>query len=50
MFGTTEEVSSGILCPYWEKDNAIAQKTTFNPINLVENGTRQSYYPRRKRF
>jgi hypothetical protein len=31
------------LVAYWEKDNAIAQKTytTFNPINLVESGTRQ---------
>lgn len=40
MYGTTEEVfftnwdSGG---PYWEKDNAAAQKTylEFNPINLV---------------
>ena len=40
MYGTTEEVfftdwdSGG---PYWEKDNAVAQKTytQFNPINLV---------------
>jgi dipeptidyl aminopeptidase/acylaminoacyl peptidase len=39
MFGTTEEVFfSNFGGPYWEKDNAIAQKTytTFNPINLVE--------------
>jgi hypothetical protein len=30
--------------------DAIAQKTytTFNPINLVEKGTRHTYYPRRK--
>lgn len=42
MYGTTEEVfftnwdSGGA---YWEKDNAIAQKTynEFNPINLVNN-------------
>lgn len=41
MYGTTEEVfftnwdSGG---PYWEKDNAAAQKTysKFNPINLVD--------------
>jgi dipeptidyl aminopeptidase/acylaminoacyl peptidase len=40
MYGTTEEVfftdwdSGG---PYWEKDNAVAQKTytQFNPINFV---------------
>jgi hypothetical protein len=33
MFGTTEEVAIGILEAYWEKDNAVAQKTytTFNP-------------------
>jgi dipeptidyl aminopeptidase/acylaminoacyl peptidase len=39
MFGTTEYSSAiGFGGPYWEKDNAIAQKTytTFNPINLVE--------------
>ncbi len=41
MYGTTEEVfftnwdSGG---PYWEKDNAMAQKTyrEFNPINMVD--------------
>lgn len=41
MYGTTEEVfftnwdSGG---PYWEKDNAAAQKTytQFNPINMVD--------------
>ncbi len=41
MYGTTEEVfftnwdSGG---PYWEKDNAVAQKTygQFNPVNMVE--------------
>ena len=41
MYGTTEEVfftnwdSGG---PYWEKDNAVAQKTysQFNPINYVD--------------
>lgn len=41
MYGTTEEVfftnwdSGG---PYWEKDNAAAQKTytKFNPINMVD--------------
>jgi dipeptidyl aminopeptidase/acylaminoacyl peptidase len=41
MFGTTEEVffsNWDFGGPYWEKDNAVAQKTytTFNPINLVE--------------
>jgi hypothetical protein len=46
MFGTTEEVffsNWDFGGPYWRKDNAIAQKTytTFNPINLVENGTRR---------
>ncbi len=42
MYGTTEEVfftnwdSGG---PYWEKDNAAAQKTysKFNPVNNVDN-------------
>lgn len=42
MYGTTEEVfftnwdSGG---PYWEKDNAIAQKTynEFNPIKMINN-------------
>ncbi len=41
MYGTTEEVfftnwdSGG---PYWEKDNAVAQKTysQFNPVNFVD--------------
>jgi len=41
MFGTTEEVffnNWDFGGAYWEKDNAVAQKTysTFNPINLVE--------------
>lgn len=44
MYGTTEEVfftdwdSGG---PYWDKDNAAAQKTytQFNPINMVERWT-----------
>jgi dipeptidyl aminopeptidase/acylaminoacyl peptidase len=41
MFGTTEEVffsNWDFGGPYWEKDNAVAQKTytIFNPINLVE--------------
>ena len=41
MFGTTEEVffnNWDFGGPYWEKDNAAAQKTytTFNPINLVD--------------
>ncbi|WP_413999557.1 alpha/beta fold hydrolase [Flavobacterium sp. W1B] len=41
MFGTTEEVffnNWDFGGPYWEKDNAVAQKTytTFNPINLVD--------------
>ncbi|KFF20304.1 S9 family peptidase [Flavobacterium hydatis] len=41
MFGTTEEVffnNWDFGGPYWEKDNAAAQKTytTFNPINHVE--------------
>jgi hypothetical protein len=41
MFGTTRSSSAtGILVTVLKKDN-IAQKTytTFNPINLVENGT-----------
>jgi dipeptidyl aminopeptidase/acylaminoacyl peptidase len=42
MFGTTEEVffnNWDFGGPYWEKDNAVAQKTytTFNPINYVQN-------------
>ncbi|OUD35225.1 S9 family peptidase [Flavobacterium sp. FPG59] len=41
MFGTTEEVffsNWDFGGAYWEKNNAIAQKTytTFNPMNLVE--------------
>ncbi|MCV9930254.1 S9 family peptidase [Flavobacterium sp. LS1R49] len=41
MFGTTEEVffnNWDFGGPYWEKDNAIAQKTytIFNPINHVD--------------
>jgi dipeptidyl aminopeptidase/acylaminoacyl peptidase len=41
MFGTTEEVFFNYWDfggAYWEKDNAIAQKTytTFNPANFVE--------------
>ena len=41
MFGTTEEVFFNYWDfggAYWEKDNAIAQKTytTFNPINYVD--------------
>jgi len=41
MFGTTEEVffsNWDFGGAYWEKDNAIAQKTytTFNPMTLVE--------------
>ena len=41
MFGTTEEVffsNWDFGGPYWEKDNATAQKayTTFNPITLVD--------------
>ncbi|WP_369752695.1 alpha/beta fold hydrolase [Flavobacterium sp. WC2409] len=41
MFGTTEEVffnNWDFGGPYWEKDNAVAQKTytTFNPASLVE--------------
>lgn len=42
MYGTTEElffVNHDLGGPYWEKDNAIAQKSynEFNPINYVEN-------------
>ncbi|WP_100432876.1 S9 family peptidase [Flavobacterium sp. 1] len=42
MFGTTEEVffnNWDFGGPYWEKDNAVAQKayTQFNPINYVQN-------------
>lgn len=42
MFGTTEEVffnNWDFGGPYWEKDNATAQKayTKFNPINYVQN-------------
>ncbi|WP_166921069.1 S9 family peptidase [Flavobacterium poyangense] len=42
MFGTTEEVffnNWDFGGAYWEKDNAIAQKTytTFNPANFVQN-------------
>lgn len=42
MFGTTEEVffnNWDFGGPYWEKDNAIAQKAynEFNPINYVQN-------------
>jgi dipeptidyl aminopeptidase/acylaminoacyl peptidase len=41
MYGTTEEVffsNWDFGGPYWEKDNATAQKTytAFNPINLVQ--------------
>ncbi len=41
MFGTTEEVffnNWDFGGPYWEKDNAVAQRTytTFNPITFVE--------------
>ena len=41
MFGTTEEVffnNWDFGGPYWEKDNAVAQKsyTKFNPINFVD--------------
>jgi dipeptidyl aminopeptidase/acylaminoacyl peptidase len=41
MFGTTEEVffnNWDFGGPYWEKDNAVAQKTytTFNPMTMVE--------------
>ncbi|RUT69883.1 S9 family peptidase [Flavobacterium cupreum] len=42
MFGTTEEVffsNWDFGGGYWEKDNAVAQKTytTFNPASLVQN-------------
>jgi dipeptidyl aminopeptidase/acylaminoacyl peptidase len=42
MFGTTEEVffnNWDFGGPYWEKDNAVAQKAynEFNPINHVQN-------------
>nr|WP_315253251.1 S9 family peptidase [uncultured Flavobacterium sp.] len=42
MFGTTEEVffnNWDFGGPYWEKDNAVAQKAynQFNPINYVQN-------------
>ncbi|MRX39553.1 alpha/beta fold hydrolase [Flavobacterium sp. LC2016-23] len=42
MFGTTEEVffnNWDFGGAYWEKDNAVAQKTytTFNPASLVQN-------------
>lgn len=42
MFGTTEEVffnNWDFGGPYWEKDNAVAQKAynEFNPINYVQN-------------
>lgn len=42
MYGTTEElffVNWDIGGPYWEKDNAAAQKSyeQFNPINFVQN-------------
>lgn len=42
MYGTTEEVFFNNWDhggPYWEKDNAVAQKTysQFNPINFVNN-------------
>jgi dipeptidyl aminopeptidase/acylaminoacyl peptidase len=45
MFGTTEEVffnNWDFGGPYWEKDNAVAQKayTEFNPINLVKKWNR----------
>ncbi len=41
MYGTTEEVFFNNFDhggPYWEKDNAVAQKTysEFNPINFVD--------------
>jgi hypothetical protein len=52
MFGQLRKFSSaiGILVPYWEKDNAKKTYTTFNPINLVENGTRTYYYQGGKIF
>jgi dipeptidyl aminopeptidase/acylaminoacyl peptidase len=42
MFGTTEEVffnNWDFGGPYWEKDNAVAQKSynQFNPINFIQN-------------
>ena len=42
MYGTTEElffVNWDIGGPYWEKDNAAAQKSyeQFNPVNMVQN-------------
>jgi hypothetical protein len=38
----------GFCGPYWEKDNDSTKTyTTFNPINLVESGTRHTDYPRR---
>lgn len=42
MYGTTEElffVNWDIGGPYWDKDNAAAQKSyaEFNPVNLVQN-------------
>ncbi|MFV8441570.1 alpha/beta fold hydrolase [Flavobacterium sp. LB2P44] len=45
MFGTTEEVffsNWDFGGAYWEKDNAVAQKTytTFNPMTLVEKWTK----------
>ncbi|MFV8341359.1 prolyl oligopeptidase family serine peptidase [Flavobacterium sp. XS2P39] len=45
MFGSTEEVffcNWDFAGPYWEKDNAIAQKayTTFNPMSMVEKWNR----------
>ncbi|MFV8369013.1 alpha/beta fold hydrolase [Flavobacterium sp. LB2R40] len=45
MFGTTEEVffsNWDFGGAYWEKDNAVAQKTytTFNPMALVEKWTK----------
>ena len=45
MFGTTEEVffnNWDFGGAYWEKDNAVAQKTytTFNPASLVEKWNR----------
>lgn len=42
MYGTTEEmwfVNNDIGGPYWDKDNAAAQKSysLFNPVNFVKN-------------